>query len=120
MIQITPHMRIIVCRQHIDFRKGIDGLCQVCRGILKEDPDSGALFVFRNRRKTCLRVLVYDGQGFWLCHKRLSVGRFKWWPDNERELSPQALHILLAAGDPNDLQTQSEWKSVKPVRSAGS
>jgi len=39
---------------------------------------SGTVFVFRNRRRTAIKALVYDGQGFWLCHKRLSSGRFRW------------------------------------------
>ena len=78
MIQITAHMRILVATQPVDFRKGIDGLAAVCRQTLQNDPFSGALFVFVNRSRKALRVLVYDGQGFWLCHKRLSRGRFAW------------------------------------------
>ena len=80
MIQITPQMRILVAVEPVDFRKGIDGLAQVCKDVLRQDPFSGWVFVFRNRPATALKVLVYDGQGFWLCHKRLSSGRFRWWP----------------------------------------
>jgi transposase len=80
MIQITPQMRILVCIEPIDFRKGIDGLCGVCRRQLEADPFCGALFVFRNKTKTSLRILAYDGQGFWMCHKRLSSGRINQWP----------------------------------------
>jgi hypothetical protein len=71
MIQITPQMRIIVAIESVDFRKGIDGLAQVCKDVLKRDPFGGWVFVFRNRPATALKVLVYDGQGFWLCHKKL-------------------------------------------------
>jgi transposase len=67
MIQITPQMRILVAVEPLDFRNGIDGLGRVCREALKSDPFSGALFVFRNKRATAIKVLVYDGQGFWLC-----------------------------------------------------
>ncbi|MFW5754911.1 MAG: IS66 family insertion sequence element accessory protein TnpB, partial [Marinilabiliaceae bacterium] len=42
---------------------------------------SGHLFVFRNKKGNAIKLLVYDGQGFWLCQKRLSQGRFAWWPD---------------------------------------
>lgn len=63
MIQITPHMRIYLCIAPIDFRKGIDGLSRVCRNILDKDPFSGSMFIFRNKRKTTLKILVYDGQG---------------------------------------------------------
>ena len=80
MIQITPQMRIMVAVEPADFRRGIDGLARLCKDVLKHDPFSGWVFVFRNRSATALKILVYDGQGFWLCHKRLSSGRFRWWP----------------------------------------
>ena len=67
MIQLTPQMRILVALEPADFRRGIDGLASVCKQTLREDPFSGCVFVFRNRRATALKVLVYDGQGFWLC-----------------------------------------------------
>ena len=63
MIQITPHMRILVAVQPIDLRAGIDGLVNNCRKLLQADPFSGALFVFGNRGRTAIKVLVYDGQG---------------------------------------------------------
>ena len=80
MLQITPQMKILAAVERVDFRNGIDGLAAVCKAKLAQDPFSGAVFVFRNRRATALKVLVYDGQGFWLCQKRLSEGRFRWWP----------------------------------------
>jgi len=81
MIQISPQMRILACTKPVDFRKGIDGLAHICRQVLEADPFSGTIFVFFNRRKTALKLLCYDGQGFWLCQKRLSSGRFKTRPD---------------------------------------
>jgi hypothetical protein len=74
MLQITSQMRILVAVEPADFRKGIDGLAQVCKEVLKHDPFGGQVFVFRNRPATALKVLVYDGQGFWLCHKKLESG----------------------------------------------
>ena len=71
MIQITPHMRILVAVEPVDFRAGIDGLAAACRKHLLADPFSGGVFVFGNRARTGIKILVYDGQGFWLCHKRL-------------------------------------------------
>ena len=67
MIQITPQMRVLVAVEPADFRRGIDGLARVCREALRSDPFSGSVFVFHNRRKTAVKVLTYDGQGFWLC-----------------------------------------------------
>jgi len=72
MIQITPHMQILLAVEPVDFRKGIDGLARLCRVELKSDSFSGYLFIFRNRRKTAIKILMYDGQGYWICHKRLS------------------------------------------------
>ncbi len=73
-------MRILLAVEPADFRKGIDGLAPRCRQRLKADPWSGAMFVFSNKRRKALKILVYDGQGFWLCQKRLSQGRFPGWP----------------------------------------
>src|SRR2546425_7978898 len=80
MLQLTPQSRIFVATAPVDFRKGIDGLGAVCRQILGENPLEGAVYVFRNRSATALKLLLYDGQGYWIMMKRLSQGRFTWWP----------------------------------------
>jgi transposase len=116
MIQITPHMRILLAVEPVDFRKGIDGLAGVCRNILKEDPFSGYLFVFRNKGGTSLKILLYDGQGFWLCQKRLSKGRIRFWPDNAEKtlcsLKAHELQMLLWDVNPWDVSF-TEWKKIK-------
>ena len=66
MIQITPHMRILLAVNPVDFRKGIDGLAALCRQALASDPQAGALFVFCSRRRHAIKCLTYDGQGFWI------------------------------------------------------
>jgi hypothetical protein len=50
MIQLTPQMRLLVALAPVDFRRGIDGLCRLCREVLTSDPFSGTVFVFRNQR----------------------------------------------------------------------
>ena len=116
MLQITPQMRILVAVEPVDFRKGIDGLVQFCRQSLGEDPLRGAMFAFCNRRATAVKVLVYDGQGFWLCHKRLSEGRFRWWPragsQRAKSLAAHQLQVLLSAGDPQATQAAPPWRPV--------
>jgi len=115
MIQITPHMRILVAIEPADFRKGIDGLAQLCRNRFEENPFSGAVFIFRNKRKTAIKALIYDGQGFWLCQKRLSKGKFKYWPRREHgltELEAHELTVLLQGGDPGDVQTAPQWRKL--------
>ena len=87
MIQTSATLRILVAVQPVDFRKGIDGLAAVCRQQLVHDPMSGWAFVFRNRRATAVKILRYDGQGFWLCQKRLSQGHFAWWPRDQARRS---------------------------------
>ena len=117
MIQITPQMRIVVAVDAVDFRKGIDGLARVCRDGLAADPFSGWLFVFRNRRGTAIKILVYDSQGFWLAQKRLSTGRFRWWPtsatDAATALEAHQLQRLIMGGDPAAPDAAPMWRRVR-------
>jgi len=116
MIQITPQMRILVAVETVDFRKGIDGLARICKDWLSADPFSGTLFIFRNRRGQSLKCLVYDGQGFWLCQKRLSQGRFRHWPKGNGErisrLAVHQLQLLIWNGDPSAGRTARFWKEI--------
>ena len=116
MIQITPQMRILVATAAVDFRKGIDGLAALCRQQLAADPFSGALFVFRNRRATAIKFLVYDGNGYWLCQKRLSKGHFCWWPTSAERLQvleARQLQVLVWNGDPSRIPSAPLWRGVK-------
>ena len=116
MIQIAPQMRILVAIDPQDFRKGIDGLARVCREILDADPFSGGLFVFRNRRQTALRLLCYDGQGFWLAHKRFSQGHFRWWPTSRTattSLEAHQLQRLIVGGDPAAPDAAPVWRRIR-------
>ncbi|MCP3972177.1 MAG: IS66 family insertion sequence element accessory protein TnpB [bacterium] len=117
MIQITPQMRILVAVDPADFRKGIDGLARLCRQALQSDPFSGALFIFRNRSAKAIKILAYDGQGFWLCQKRLSTGRFRFWPGGAeavKGLQAHELQVLLSAGNPEGTQAPPPWRRVSP------
>jgi transposase len=122
MIQITAQMRILVAINPVDFRKGIDGLCRLCRKELHSEPFSGTLFVFCNKRRTALRVLGYDGQGFWLCHKRLSVGRFHWvgnlGTSKMTSLAAHELQMLLWNADITRLNAAPPWREVSPLEIA--
>ncbi len=117
MLSIAPQMRILVAVEPADFRKGIDGLAGLCRNVLREDPFSGGVFVFRNRRATALKILVYDGQGFWLCQKRLSKGRFQWWPESAaaavRELDARDLQVVVWNGNPSRGAMKPLWRGVR-------
>jgi len=104
MLQLTPHHKIFIAVQPIDFRKGIDSIAALCRQQFQLDPASGHLFIFRNRNAHAIKILTYDQQGYWLCLKRLSQGRFHYWPKKNQavlSLSASQLQILLGNGDPN-------------------
>jgi transposase len=119
VIQITPQMRVVVAVEPVDFRRGIDGLARLCKEVLGHDPFSGWVFVFRNRRATAVKVLAYDGQGFWLCYKRLSSARFRWWPASRSKaattLAAHQLQVLLSAGNPEATQAAPSWRPVGPA-----
>ena len=118
MIQIAAQIRILVAVEAIDGRKGIDAIAQLCREKLNADPFSGYLFIFRTRRGTAIRVLQYDGQGFWLATKRLSKGRFKWWPtgtEPARTLRAHQAQLLLAAGNP-EAEAPPAWRPLSPKK----
>lgn len=116
MLQVTAQTRLLVAVEPVDFRRGIDGLARECRAALGADPFSGTMFVLCNRRRTAVKVLVYDGQGFWLCHKRLSAGRFRWWPPEPgqatKSLLAAELGVLLAGGDPEQARGVPLWRPV--------
>jgi transposase len=119
MIQLTPQMRIVAAIEPVDFRCGIDGLARLCKEMLKHDPFNGWVFVFRNRSAKALKILIYDGQGFWLCHKRLSSGKFCWWPAGKsaasKTLAAHQMQVLLSAGNPEATQAAPVWRSVGPA-----
>lgn len=117
MLQVTPQMRVLVAIASVDFRRGIDGLAQIVREQLSSDPFSGAVFIFRNRARTAIKLLVYDGQGYWLCHKRLSAGRFRHWPseagtERSRALLAHEVSVLLSGGDFTKVDAPSPWRPL--------
>ena len=119
MLQLTPQMRILVAVEPVDGRKGIDGLAQLCRQVLSEDPFSGCIFVFRTRSGTSIKLLAFDGQGYWLAQKRLSQGRFKFWPRGAEAtyaLQAYQAQVLMAAGNPA-VAGAPVWRSVCPQKS---
>jgi len=115
MLQLTPQSKILLAVQAIDLRKGIDGISALCRQKLNVDPMSGAVFIFKNRLQNTLRILCYDGQGFWLCTKRLSSGKFQWWPKSDTDLNPltyQTLYTLLWNGNPSHANFAEDWRRL--------
>jgi transposase len=119
MIQITAQMRVLVAIEPVDGRKGIDSLARLCQEKLSEDPFSGCLFVFRSRSGTAIRLLTYDGQGYWLAQKRLSRGRFLWWPESTgpgKPLEAYEAQLLMAAGDVSRVRAAPMWRRVSALK----
>jgi transposase len=118
MIHITAQMRVLVAIEAVDGRKGIDSLVRVCQEKLSEDPIRGCVFIFRSRRGTSIRVLTYDGQGYWLAQKRLSHGKFRWWPESSspaKALEAYEAHLLMAAGDVSRVRAAPMWRRVNAL-----
>ena len=116
MLQFTPQMKLLLAIQPADFRKGIDGLSAICQSVLQQDPFSGTVFVFTNRRQCSVKLLTYDGQGFWLAMKRFSKGKLKWWPKNQDDvyhITACELQILLQQGQPKEAQITEDWKPLR-------
>ena len=85
-----------------------------CQAAASQGPSSPPGASRDNSRGTAIKVLVYDGQGFWLCHKRLSEGRFRWWPtgaEASRSLRAHQAQLLLAGGDP-ETEAAPIWRRV--------
>lgn len=115
MIAIPPQAKIYVAIQPIDFRNGINGLGRICREKLKQNPMGGGIFVFRNRRKNTLKILVYDGEAFWMLVRRLSKGSIKWWPNaisSSCPLRAKELQTLIMNGNPESAEFSDDWKKI--------
>lgn len=99
MLSFTGSLKVFLAVEPCDLRKSFNGLHARVTETLGEDPRSGALFVFINRRHTRLKILLFDGTGLWVCTKRLEEGTFSWprhvEPNTTKfRLTPEALALL--------------------------
>ena len=116
MIQLPPQLKILLAYQPVDFRRGIDRLAALCRDELGQDPYCGAVFVFRNRRGTAVKLLTFDGVGYYLVLRRFSRAGLRWWPQQTGEpltrLAAQQLQIILYQGNPAGAQLAEDWRRL--------
>jgi transposase len=100
MFRFEPGLKVYVHREPVDGRKAIHGLARLVEQSLGLDPFAPAVFVFSNRRRDRIKLLVWDRTGFWLMLKRLEADRFR-WPKEAAvvELTVEQLHWLLAGID---------------------
>lgn len=115
MITFPAGCEIFVLHESVSFGCGIDGMCALCRTLMGKEPFSSSYFLFRNRSCSQVRVLWYDGQGFSLCTKRLSKGRFPVWPagtDASTKVAWHAAQSLLAGA--MSVGGVPVWRKISP------
>jgi transposase len=120
-VLISAPRRILVAREHVDFRKQIDGLAAVCEVQLGEEPLDGTLFVFRNRRGSALKMIMWTHGGFLLMYKKLEKGRFR-WPSMERDrgtITPAELAALLEGIDLTRSRKLKRWNPAPRLAPSG-
>jgi len=100
-----------------DLRRGMNALYALILDQFGQEPLSGALFVFCNRRKDAVKVFCYDAGGVWLCAKRLEEGTFRWPQAGERvvQLTAADLHLLLSGIDPTRTRLRRWWTPSAPA-----
>lgn len=111
MLTLPPSVRLFLCTQPTDMRRGFDGLAQAVQTLLRQDPFSGHLFVFRNRRGDRLKVLYWDRDGFCLWYKRLEKGTFQLPVNLEdgAEMRATDLAMLLDGIDPTKVKRSARY-----------
>jgi transposase len=111
MIGLPSQGRIYLHRGPVDMRKSFDGLSGLVRGAFEQDPLSGDLFVFLNRRRDLVKVLYWDRDGFALWAKRLERGRFTLPGGATQEVDRSALVLLLEGVTARVLFRSPRWKA---------
>lgn len=115
MLNFGGHLKVYLALEPYDMRKSFDGLQAVVAQELRSDPLSGALFLFSNRRRNLLKILVWDGNGWWVLAKRLEVGTYRWpksarATDGKIALTPRALAMLTDGIDLKDGATRAWYE----------
>ena len=103
MLAFHSSLKVFLASEPVDMRKSFGGLYSIVLNQLKEEPTSGAFFVFINKNLNRLKILYFDGSGLWVFAKRLEQGRFSWPKgsnsDGKINLTPEALHLLVSGID---------------------
>jgi transposase len=116
MIPLSPATRIFLAAGATDLRKSFEGLSDLVAHRFQEDPLSGHLYVFANRRKNRIKLLYFDGSGVWVCAKRLmGQGCFAWPRTNEPgalRIVAEELTLLLTGIDLEKTQARPWWRKA--------
>ena len=117
MFALTPHHRFYFYSETCDMRKGINGLSGLVRNEMDSDPLSGDVYVFINRSRNLMKLLIFEGDGYLLYSKRLSAGRFQ----NRRSgqngqllISYQELQLMIGGIDLNSIKKRKRFSLESP------
>jgi len=102
--------RIFVATGVTDMRLGFDGLYALAAGRLKQDPQSGHLFLFANKRRDRMKILFFDGNSLWVCARRMEKGRLHWpsSEDGRAQLTSEEFALLIGGIDLS-ATTKRKW-----------
>ena len=116
MIQMSPCSTIYVVGKSVSFAGRLKSTLGICRDLLQLEPMDGCYIVFRNRSGSKLRIVFYDGDGFWLCEKTFSKGAIRGWVEGEEisQVSARELSVLLWRGNLERVQFPAFWKKMTP------
>lgn len=114
MLSLPATVRMFLCTQPVDMRKSFDGLMGLVEAVLEQDPLSGHLFLFLNRRRDRLKILFWERDGLVIWYKRLEAGTFQWPVQSAEtvrvELSTTDLALLLSGVDVRSAQQRKRYR----------
>jgi transposase len=120
---LSPQTKVFLARQVTDMRKSFRGLLTLTEAVLRQDPASGHLFVFVNRRRDLLKILHWDGGGYWIWYRRLERGTFQLPADSGEEqagieLTPAQLSLILDGIDLTSVRQRLRYRHPSPRSTA--
>ena len=113
MLSLDGGRRIWLCTRPTDMRRSFDGLSALVRNDLRADPTGGNWFVFINKRQTMLKILSFDGDGYWIWSKRLEAGRFATRDETRSGKVPLNRTTLLALIEGTDIEVKRQRKRYR-------
>lgn len=120
MLGFHSHQRYFMCTTPVDMRKGIDGLCGVIRHILDDNPQNGCVFIFFNKDRDKIKLLVWDVSGYVMYHKRLEQGTFEVVRGNDgkvkQTLRYDHLVMLLSGISVRDAVQRKKFNALSTIR----
>jgi transposase len=121
MLLLPRAVRVYVATEPVSLRKSFDGLSNEVREVLRRDPLSGHVFLFLNRRKTMVKLLLWTRGGFTIVHKRLERGTFSFPKQvvseaRSVEIDVHELSMLLEGIDVGRAKTSRRWEPPAHAR----